>query len=312
MFRAPTSLTRVQMMGYLALCLIWGSTWFAMRVAVREIPPLKAAAVRFLIAAVLLLASLLFRKAKWPQGRRQWNAAMVLSLTVIAVPYGLLFWAEQYVSSSIGALLFSAMPLLVALMTPLMLGRTVPRNAVFAMLLGFGGLATLFWKGELTASALSLWGGLAVLSAVLMSAWSVVYAKTRLQDVDPVIATGLQSLFGCVVLYWGNWALESHRTTTWSRTSVIAILFLAVFGSAAALAIYYWLLKHMQPYQLSTLTLVVPIIAVVEGSLLGHEAVPLLMIAAMVVVLGSVGAVLLSDADAKGQDPIVLLAGDAE
>src|SRR5258707_650406 len=199
MSRAHTSLTRVQMLGYLSLCFIWGSTWLAMRVAVREIPPLKAAAVPFLIAAVLLLLSLLFRKAKWPQDRRQWKPGKELSPTVIAAPYRLLLWAEQYVSSSIGALLFSAMPLLVALMTPLMLGRTVPRNAVFAMLLGLGGLATLFWKGELTASTRSLWGGLAVLSAVLMSAWSVVYAKTRLQDVDPVIATGLQSLFGCVV-----------------------------------------------------------------------------------------------------------------
>ncbi len=312
MSSANTSFTRVQMLGFLALCLIWGSTWLAMRVAVKEVPPLKAAALRFLIAAILLLASLLFRKAKWPQGRQQWNAIGLLSFTVIGVPYGLLFWAEQYVSSSIGALLFSAMPLVVALMTPLMLHRTVPRKAVFALLLAFGGLASLFWRGELTASSRTVLGGLAVLSAVVMSAWSVVYAKTRLQDIDPVISTGLQSLFGCVVLFWGTWALESHRTTTWSRTSVIALLFLAVFGSAAAFAIYYWLLKHMQPYQLSTLTLVVPIIAVVEGSLFGHEAVPLLMIVAMVVVLGSVGAVLLSDADAKRQDPIVLLAGDAE
>jgi drug/metabolite transporter (DMT)-like permease len=71
-------------------------------------------------------------------------------------------------------------------------------------------------------------------------------------------------------------------------------------------------LKHMQPYQLSTLSLVVPIIAVAEGSLLGHESVPLLMIVAMVVVLISVGAVLRAEAEAKRQGTIVLLAGDAE
>ena len=311
MSSADTSLTRVQMLAYVALCLIWGSTWLAIRFAVQEVPPLKAAALRFLIAAVLLLGSLLFRKARWPQGQRQWNAVMLLSVTVMAVPYGLLFWAEQYVSSSMTALLFSAMPMLVALMTPLMLHRKVPRNAVFAMLLAFGGLAIIFYSG-LTTSPRALWGGLAVLAAVVLSAWSVVYAKTRLQDVDAVVSTGLQSLFGCVVLFWGTWALESHRTTRWSRTSVIALLFLAIFGSAAAFAIYYWLLKHMQPYQLSTLSLVVPIIAVAEGSLLGHEVVPSLMIVAMVVVLVSVGAVLRAEAESKRQGSIVLLAGDAE
>ena len=200
MSRADAPFARLQILGYLALCLIWGSTWLAIRIVVKEIPPLEAAALRFLIADVLLLGSLLFRRAKLPQGKSEWNAILLLSLTVMALPYGLLFWAEQYVTSSMTALLFSAMPLVVALITPLMLHRSVPRTAVFSMLMALGGIAILF--NGLDANSRTLLGGFAVLAAVCISSWAVVYAKKALQNMDPVVATGLQCLFGCIALFW--------------------------------------------------------------------------------------------------------------
>src|ERR1700759_997380 len=98
-----------------------------------------------------------------------------------------------------------------------------------------------------------------------LSAWSVVYAKKRLHEVDSVVSTGLQLLFGSVVLLCATWAMEAHRHAMWTRTAVTAMAFLTIFGSAAAFVIYYWLLKKMQPYQLSTISLIVPIIALLEG-----------------------------------------------
>ncbi|HLY99756.1 MAG TPA: EamA family transporter [Candidatus Angelobacter sp.] len=304
---AGVSFARSQILGYCALCLIWGSTWLAISIVVKEIPPLQAAALRFLIAAALLLGSLLFRRAKWPQGKNEWNAIVLLGLTVMALPYGLLFWAEQYVTSSMTALLFSAMPLVVALITPLMLHRSVPRTAVFSMLMALGGIAILF--NGLDANSRSLLGGLAVLAAVCISSWAVVYAKKTLQNMDPVISTGLQCLFGCIALFWGSWALEAHRTAHWSRKSILALIFLAVFGSATAFALYYWLLKHMQPYQLSSVSLVVPIIALAEGALFAHEAIPFLMIVSMVIVLGAVGLVLQAEISGSGT---LLFSGESE
>ncbi|HJX84762.1 MAG TPA: EamA family transporter, partial [Candidatus Angelobacter sp.] len=190
-------LTRLQISGYISLCLIWGSTWLAIRFLVHDVPPLKAAAIRFLIAAILLLSSILFRKTQWPRGARQWNAILVLSVTIMALPYALLFWAEQYVKSGMAALLYAAIPLMVALFTPLMLHRKVPRGAVLAMVIAFGGLLVLF-QSELFANQRVLLGGIAVLTSMVLSSWSVVFAKKRLQDVAPVISTGLQFLFAAV------------------------------------------------------------------------------------------------------------------
>jgi drug/metabolite transporter (DMT)-like permease len=301
-----TSFTRSQWLGYIALCLIWGSTWLAIRLVVRDVPPLQAAALRFLVAGSLLLGMAVLQKRRWPAGGQQWNTIIVLSLTIMAVPYGLLFWAEQHVTSSMTAVLYSAMPLAVALVTPTMLHRKVPRRAVYAMAIAFGGMLILFYENPGT-NRLVLIGGMAVLASMSLSAWSVVYAKQRLHDVDSVVATGLQLLFGAAVLFWGTWAFEAHRHAVWTRTALIAIAFLTIFGSAAAFVIYYWLLKKLQPYQLSTISMIVPLIALLEGLLAG-ESVPLLMVVAVLVVLGSVWSVLRAEKekDPEGDDILML------
>jgi len=294
---------RPQLLAYIALCLIWGSTWLNVHVLVQYVPPFRAAAIRFLLAATLLFLWVIFRKSKWPREARQWNAILVLGFTVIGIPYALQFWAQQYITSSLSAVLFSALPLTVALLTPLMMKRTVPRQGVLAMLVAFGGLLLLL-SADLKFGSREFWGGIAVLGSMFGSAWSAVYAKLRLRDVDPVVSTTMQLLIGAIGLFWASWALESHRPADWTRTAVLALLFLATFGSATAFALYYWLLKHIQPYQISTINLIIPVVAVLEGSLLGHEHIPLMMIVAMIVVLGSVAVVLRAEAETKAGEAV--------
>ena len=308
---SSSTFARSHLVGYGALCLIWGSTWLAIRVVVSDVPPLLAAALRFLAAAALLLALAFFQKRSWPKGESQWTAILVLSISIMAVPYGLLFWAEQYVTSSMTAVFFSAMPLVVALLTPFLTHRTVPRSAVLAMVVAFGGLLILFYTG-LRTSPRALLGGAAVMVAMVLSSWSLVYAKQKLHDVDPVVATALQLLGGAVLLFWGTWALEARRHAVWTRPALVAMSFLTIFGSCAGFVIYYWLLKRMQPYQLATTSLVVPVVAVLEGALLAREPVPLMMVIVIVIVLASVGAVLRAEARAGMEGDFVLLRGKTQ
>jgi putative membrane protein PagO len=282
---------RVHLLGYAGLCLIWGSTWLAIRFVVVSVPPLRAAALRFLIAAILLLLFAVLQKRPWPKHHHEWDALIVLGFTIMAVPYGLLFWAEQYVKSSMTAVLFSAIPLFVALLTPLMSHSKVPRLAVFSLVIAFGGLLIIFYT-DLGTTGQALVGGVGILIAVILSAWSVIYAKHRLHGVDAVVSTGLQLAFGAIVLLWGTWALESHRHANWTTSALMALAFLVVFGSCAAFVIYYWLLKRMQPYQLSSISLIVPVIAMVEGALLGHETIGLTNLVAVLIILGAVAMVL--------------------
>ena len=293
-------------LAYITLCLIWGTTWMAIRVLVRDVPPLWSAGVRFVIAATILLLLAAVRGSRAPHGARQWRAVGVLGLTMIAIPYGLLFWAEQFVTSSMTAVLYSALPLCVAALTPWMSRHSVPRAALLSMVVGLGGIAVLFGQG-LTATRGTLLGGVGILLAVVSTAFSILFAKRELADMDHVASTGWQFLVGAVALVAGSLAAEQGRASQWTPQALLALLFLALVGSALAFALYYWLLRHLQPYQISTLSLVVPIVAIVEGALILHEPIPPLMLAASLVVLAAVAGVL--RAQATEPVPITLSEG---
>ena len=289
-------LTRKHYLVYGMICLIWGSTWGAIRLVVRDVPPLRAAAIRFFLAAIILLAIALTRANSLRITAKELRSLIILGIAMMGVPYGLLFWAEYRISSSMTAVLFSTCPLFVALFTPMMTRSRVPRRAVFAMLLALGGMATLFYT-ELSVSRYLLLGGGAVIAAVISSSWASVFAKREIGNVNPIMGTAVQFCVGAVALCIASIVAEAGRTSDLNLTSILALAFLTIFGSVISFSAYYWLLGKMHAYQLSTINLVVPIVAMAEGALLLRERLPVLMVGAAVAVLVSVAAVLRAEDD---------------
>ncbi|MDP9267046.1 MAG: EamA family transporter [Acidobacteriota bacterium] len=278
-------------LGFALLCAIWSTTWMAIRVLVAEVPPFRAASLRFAIASAFLLGLAAIRRDQWPKSSREWRVVTMLGVTMMTIPFGVVFWAEQYVTSSMTAVLSATTPLVIALLTPVMLRQPVPRRAVFAMVIGFGGIVALFWTG-MSLSPHRLAGGLAILAGAVSTGWSAHYAKRNAQGISPVVSTGLQLAVGTVLLGALSMVVERDAESHWSGKAIAALLFLAVMGSAVAFAVWYWLLKRMRPYQLSTIGLIIPVGAMLEGALLLHEPAPPMVIAAVLVVLGAVATVL--------------------
>jgi drug/metabolite transporter (DMT)-like permease len=287
-------------LAYTLCCAIWGSTWLAIRVVVRDIPPFRAASLRFVIAAVILLVVGLVQRASLPQTPREWRSVALLGVTMMALPYGLLFWAEQHITSSVTAVLYSSLPLCVALLTPAITGKPVPRAAIYSMLVAIGGIAILF-QVDLRASLNTVLGGTAVLVAVVSSAFSSIFAKQTTRDVHPVVGTGLQLAIGALILGTASVLMEGNQPAHWTNSSIAALIFLATFGSAIAFVVFYWLLRHMHAYQLSTINLVVPFVAIAEGALILQEMITAMMMLSAVVVLGAVGFVLKAESDEPAQ-----------
>ncbi len=302
------SLGRLEILGYIALCLIWGSTWLAIRVVVRDVPPFEAVAVRFLAAGALLLGMALLQKRPWPANAGEWNAThypdaddhgFALCSAVLGRTICHFFHERSFVFRlTAGGLTHYS-------------GGDAPQSSAPGGLCHGDGLRRN--PGPLlenpSTNRMVIIGGAAVLVSMLLTSWSVVYAKRRLRNVDSVVATGLQSLLGSVVLFWGTWSLEAHRHAVWTRRAVVAMAFLTIFGSAAAFVIYYWLLKKLQPYQLSTISLIIPLVAILLG-LLDGDRIPLLMLVAVVVVLGCVWSVLRAEADKEPEGDDILMLRD--
>lgn len=268
------------------LALVWGSTWMAIRVLVTVVPPLHSASLRFLLASVILLPIIQFKRLRWPTGRGL-HATLLLSFSMIAVPSALTFWSEQRLSSGLTALLFGAMPLLTAILTPWMGRRSVPRTAWQAMIVGLGGLGMIL-SGAISTSFSQALGAFGVLLAVLLYAGSSVYGKEALQTVHPFVSTAIQFFLGGIWLALASLIFERGRPSVWSMQSVVALVFLSIFSSGLSFTLYYWLLQRIEAYQLTSLQLVVPIIAVAEGAWFMREAVPWSAIVGAALVLGSV------------------------
>jgi drug/metabolite transporter (DMT)-like permease len=295
-------------LGYALLCLIWGTTWMAIRVLVRDVPPVRAAGLRLLVGSIALIGLALIQRAPWPRKAREWVFVTVLSFTMMGIPFGLVFWAEQFVTSSMTAVFYAATPLLVALFTPFVLKNPVPRSAIFAMLCALGasaifamlcalGAIAYLFNFSLRTDARSTLGGAMILLAVVSSGLSAVLAKRELRHVDPVVSTGMQLVIGGAGLYLISLFLEGGQPSEWNPRAIAALLFLALIGSAVGFTVWYALIKHVPPYKLSTTNLVVPFIAIAEGALILRESITIQMFLTAVIVAAAVAVVLRAEAE---------------
>jgi drug/metabolite transporter (DMT)-like permease len=277
------------------LTLIWGTTWAAIRIGLEGIPPATGIALRFAIAAAVLFAVSPLFGARFGRSRiekRLWLANAVLTFSI---PYGVLYWAEQWVPSGLAAVLWATFPLLVALVSHWALPehRLAPRGWL-GIAVGFAGVAIIF------SHDFSALGGrqVAVAACVLLlsplsASFGSVTIKKWGHDVHPFSTAAVPMAITAVLM--GSVALvaESQRAVVFDTRSVGAFLYLAVLGSAVPFVIYFWLLKHNTPTTLSLINYAIPVVAVAVGSLLLDEPVTGRMVLGAAFVVAGVAAVAL-------------------
>ena len=260
--------------GFGAVALIWGTTWLAVRVVVLAMPPLSAAGLRFVVAAILLGVATRAsgRSLSLARLSRDLRRLLVwLTILMIAIPYGLVFYGEQTVSSALAAILFSVHPVFVLLFDSLRQRRNLFRGSPLAgLVLAFAGICIIFLP-RLAGPMGELLGALAIVGAALTAAIGTVTAKYGAHDLDPWVGTTWQMAGAGVSLLllgivWERPTLSGYPPTAW-----LALAYLAVFGSCVTFVLYYSLLKHMAPVELATLSFVIPIIATIVGWLVLDE-----------------------------------------
>ena len=277
---------------FLAVYIIWGSTYMAIRVAVDTLPPFLMAGTRFLIAGFLFLALLYARGVTMPN-RLQWRNAIISGNLLLLGGNGLVVWAEQTVPSGRAALVVATTPAWFALLEWLRPGGARPKlQTVIGIAVGFAGVSLLINPSGNGSSGGStqLAGMLAVVGATASWAGGSLFAKHSAKPESPWMNVATQMICGgCGLLLVGLLMNEPARThwTQFSARSLWALAYLIVFGSWVAFSAYIWLLKHTTPAALSTYAYVNPVIAVLLGWLLLHETVsPHTLVAAAVILAG--------------------------
>ena len=280
------------LLAFAVIYVVWGSTYLAIRVVVETIPPFISAAVRFLIAGVLLMGFLRLRGVALPD-YRQWRHSAVAGLLLSVGGNGLVVWAEQSISSGLAALLVALTPVWFALLDWLRPGGKRPQlKTVVGIVIGFAGVILLVsGRSSADTHSSSLWAALAVVVAGVLWAAGSLFSKYSPNHGSPWMNAAAQMICGGVGLFVVALAGGEHARVEWNAVSTrswIALLYLIVFGSWVGFTAYIWLLRVSTPSRVSTYAYVNPVIAVFLGWLVLGETVSGRMAWGALVVLAGV------------------------
>ena len=286
------------LLAFAIIYLVWGSTFFAIRVGVGQLPPFLFCAMRFLAAGLLVYLWALVLGDRGPTAR-QWLSVFLLAFLIFVVDYGLLFWAEQRVPSGIAAVILATIPGFMALSEILILRtQRLTLRLALALLSGIAGVAVLVSPshllGNFGGAAIDKAGAVALIIGAI--GWSLASALSRKLPLpsSKVMSSGAQMLAGGIMLA-AVAALRGEcrglHPSAVSSSAWIALLYLVFAGSIAGFTAYVWLLHHESPTKVGTYAYVNPVVAVVLGYWLGGEPLGLRTIAGGLFVLASVAAI---------------------
>lgn len=276
---------------YVILCVVWGSTYLAIRVGVQHLPPATLGGVRFVVAGALLFVVARAMGGHPPRGVRDWRTNGIVGVMLLGLANGLLIWAEQFVTSGTASVFVVTVSLWLAVFDALIPGsRSRPTPLQFvALLVGFGGtmllvgasveeLLTADWRGPLALTA----------SAAIWSLGSIVAQRQASKTGGPYMNSAIQQLAGGVFLL-----LVATGAGEWGRVEMswpggLAVAYLIVFGSVAGFTSYVYVLRHMSATVAGTYVYANTVVAVFLGWALLDEPVTPRTLVAMAVVIGAV------------------------
>ena len=287
MAHSPSRLTVVGT--FTLLVLIWGTTWSVIRISLDGIPPFAGVSIRFAIAAVILFGIARGRGLKLDLGRDLW-LWLIQALLAFSLSYGVVYWAQQWVPSGLTSVLYSTLPLFVALFAYVALpDERLGAWGILGILIGFAGVAVIFSDdvGAL-ASAQVRRAALVVLLSPIGNAVAQVVIKRWGQGVHALSLTAPPMAMTAVIFAVLAFLFERDREIVLGTGPVLATLYLAVFGSALTFSLFFWLLKHVTATQLSLIAYAVPVVAVTIGTVLLDEPLTARMVAGSALVIGGV------------------------
>jgi drug/metabolite transporter (DMT)-like permease len=277
-------------LAFTTLCVVWSSTWLVIKIGLGDLPPVSFAAIRFVIAFLVLVAVSIGRVPLLPKTRADWILLAFTGVLMFALNYGLLFWGELHVSSGLAAVLQAMIPVAGMVFAHWLLPAEPMRwQQVGGAALAVVGVALICGRLFSHGGVLAFWGGLGIFFGGVNAAFSNVLLKRRALQLAPAMIAAWQMFFGSIPLISLGLFLDGNPMRFhWSGVALFCLLYLAIIGSALTFLLLYWLLPRMQVNKLQTIALITPPGAVTLGWLLGDEKFSLWSLAGGALVLAGV------------------------
>jgi drug/metabolite transporter (DMT)-like permease len=285
-----TSNTTLIVLAFLAVYLIWGSTYLLNKIAVTELPPFMLASMRFITAGILIFVICKFMGVSIAITKRQLKNCTIVGFLFLTFGNGVVVWALKYVDSGFAALEISAQPLVVLLLMRFLEGKKIQAMSLVGVVLGIIGIYLLVSQKELISNEHSILGMIMIF--VCMISWgygSLFVAKADLPS-NYFVNTGYQMLTGGIMLLISSLAFSEKWSfpSQWSGNVQLSMVLLVIFGSIVAFTSFNYLLKAVSPEKVATSTYVNPIIALLLGWYFLNEQITLQSVIAAIVLLTGV------------------------
>jgi drug/metabolite transporter (DMT)-like permease len=296
-------------LAFALLYVLWGSTYLAMRVIVRDMPPYVAGTVRYLVAGPIMLAACALMGRKIRLTRRDLGQLLVISILLLSTGNIGVLWGEEYVSSGLASLIVALVPIWVVMIEAwgFRAGRMTAKGLI-GLAIGIVGLLVLLWPRISSGTHL---GQLELLGAGILAGasffWALgsVFSHRFNLTVDVFASAAWQMTLGGLVN--GAVALVGNQfqKTHWTFSALSAIGYLVIFGSWIGYTAYIYLLEHVPTPKVATYAYVNPIVAVFLGWIILHEQVDIFMLVGTVIIIASVALVNTSRLKHPPEDQII-------
>lgn len=276
---------------YILLCLIWGSTWLAIKIGLEDAPPLTTAAIRFALATIVLGTIGLVRRLEFPQSIREIWKLGYPGIYMFGIGYGAVYLGEQYIDSALAAVLFASYPFFVALLSWVRYRQEKLSGAAWlGMLIGFAGVVLITYDAWQLSGDLLL-GSLLVIGASFSAAYGIVIHKHYFAEREIVVSVTIQMIFGGILLFAGMLLFEDWADFHLTGRTAGSIVYLALFGTVVTFIGYYWLLSKTRAVTVSLIAFITPMVAIITGGLLAGESLTRIMFIGTAMILSGVALV---------------------
>lgn len=261
---------------WLILCLIWGSTWIFIKIGLGDLPPISFATARFVLSAAIVFAIIRTRQFPLPKTGREWRLLAVTGFLQFAVNYSSVFWAEQYITSGLAAVLQAMITVFGLLLAWIFLpNERITAQKIVAVAIGIMGVAVIFIDQLKVESWMSFLGCVAIVIGSYCAAQASILVKARAGGMHPASLLFGQMICGLPFLLIYSLAVEGDPLRFhWSWLAIVCVLYLSLVGTIAAFWLYYWLLSRIESTRAMMISLVTPLLAVVIGAVTIGERLP--------------------------------------
>ena len=257
--------TKVYML-YALMCVLWGFTWMYLKISLAEMPLYTGLSIRFSIAGIIFWIMYFIKGHKVNLTTDLKNVYLLFTFFNFSLCYYLTYWGAKYVYSNLGAIIWSLLPICVAMMAHFYLpDDRLNKKKAFGMLIGLIGTILLFYERDMLGEGQATFGIIAILLSVVLAAWPNVYLKMQKSSINSYHLNAVGMTLSGVLFLICALIFENNAFIPIDNKNLFAIFFLTIPGTVMTWGIYIWLFNHLPVTQISYTAFYPPIIATVVG-----------------------------------------------